>query len=157
MGCLRCGKEDVKLWQDGMCSFCGINEGGFPGIVGLDYATKGRVDRINSQRDTLRALEMAASGGGHKTPRASRADFQRWAEHARTLDDRSYKYDPDSAGQPAGAFPATSSQVSEARRAEGEIKDFWAKCKYERNVLRQKPKTDIQAANYALVDKSGEA
>jgi len=123
-------------------------------VVGLDYKVKGRPDRMNSQKDTLRALEFMGQHLGHNM---SAAEAKRWHAHARTLDDRSYKMDPDSVGEPANAFPVSPSQQADARENEGRMKHFWGKCKDDFRTQKGKPTTTIQAKNFAVVKQSGEA
>lgn len=152
--CAGCGREDVKVWGDGYCSFCGITRQKGLNVVGLDYATRGRMDRVNSQKDTLRAIDMMAQHPGAR-PMTS-AEAKRWTDTARQMDDRSYKCDPDSAGQPVPRAVSPIAQKSE-RDATGHMRQFWNECKHDYRSQKGKPKTDTQKQNFDMVKRSGEA
>ena len=153
--CSDCGRTDVKVWPDGRCSFCGINRQKGLNVVGLDYAVQGRMDRMKAQKDTLRAIEMMAN---NPNSTMTRAEATRWAATARQMDDRSYKMDPDGAGEPADrTVPLSPSDQAAERKAEGHITHLWSECKHDHHVQRGKPVNNIQAENFKMVERAGEA
>jgi hypothetical protein len=98
----------------------------------------------------MRAIEFMANS---KRERATKEQLTRWAAQARaTMPDKDFKQDPELA-HPKGSYIPTPGEQAEVRHAEGRMKDLWQKAEYERAVLKRKPTNEIQAANYAAVDR----
>jgi hypothetical protein len=143
----------VKVWPDGLCSFCGITLQKRMNVAGLDLVYKSRYDQVNPYRDTMRAIEFMAQSPKERGRGLKTSDLQRWANQAwHTLPDRNFKYNPDLPYQKE-IPPVTQGQQREAREAEGVMKELWNNAVYERKVLKRKPVNEIQKQNYDAVDK----
>jgi hypothetical protein len=148
MNCVGCGKELPKKFYDiQFCGICQITGSRQMPVVGLEYATRGRVDKVNPYKDTMRAIEYIAK---HE-PKWTRADIERWKKQAALLPDRSTKIADGewdhSAPSPSGAI------LKQEQEDAGRVRELWNKAVYEREVLRKKPVNEIQASNYAMVDR----
>jgi hypothetical protein len=121
-------------------------------LVGLDYATKGRVDKVNPYKDTMRALEYIAN---HES-KWKKSDIDRWKKQAQFLPDRSTRIRDDEWNHSKEPPTHPTVQANE-RHADGQMREFWNQCKYDYRDQKGKPKTDVQAANFAAVKASGEA
>jgi hypothetical protein len=115
-------------------------------LAGLDYATRGRPDKTNPYKDTMRAIELIAK----TESKWSRADIERWKKQAALLPDRSTKI-PDGSWDHSQVGVNPQAQANE-REHTGRVRELWNKAVYEREALHQKPVNDIQARNYAMVD-----
>jgi hypothetical protein len=147
MDCVGCGKElPQKFFDIGFCGICQITGSRCMPVTGLDYATRGRPDKTNPYKDTMRAIEYIAKF----EPKWSKADIDRWKKQAALLPDKSVKI-------PEGSWDHSDVSLhpgiqAEEREHTGRIRELWNKAEYERNVLHQKPANDVQARNYAMVD-----
>lgn len=143
--CNRCGSSS-KVWDDGLCSFCGITAQKRMNVIGLEYATRGRVDVVNPRKDTLRAVEYIAN---HEA-KWSHADIQRWKKQAEALPDVSTKIRDDEWNHDqVNTHPTIQ---ADERHTEGHMRHLWNEAVYERSVLKKKPVNEVQANNYAMVD-----
>ena len=153
MICANCGVDiPTKFHYYRLCGVCQISSSGAMPLVGMEYRTRGRVDRINPYKDTMRALEYIAN---HE-PKHSKADIQRWKKQAEYLPDKSTKLDYKDWDH--GDIHTTTPAVqANERDQQGRMREFWNQCKYDYRDQKGKAETDTQKRNFDVVKSSGEA
>lgn len=148
MICSGCGNQAhmTRSWigKDGRiherCDVCAGVKVVARGYIGI---ASERMETENPQRDTMRAIEYMA-----KTGQCTGEQARRWTEQAKYLPDRNQALPPLESGP-----RITPEQQAAERDTMGAVKHLWDEAYYERAICHKEPENEIQAQNYAVVDR----